>query len=154
MEIISFASKDIERLRFRNAAKGGGVESAVLPIRLVKVAALPNDLQALLITSDLQGVLPLWQSASMQLLGEGLVAAYQELAAKAKVPSLAATGVILAGDFYAAPAGDKRGASGDVSRVWHAFADAFRWVVGVQGNHDTFEDWQGLQARANLHILA
>lgn len=46
--------------------------------------------------------------------------------------------MLLAGDFYTVPALDRRGGTGDVKDVWWAFADAFDWVVGVAGNHDTF----------------
>ena len=38
------------------------------------------------------------------------------------------------------PALDKRGGSGDVTSVWHAFFNTFDWVVGVAGNHDLFGD--------------
>lgn len=78
------------------------------------------------------------------------------LARESLVPSSAATGVILAGDLYSAPEGNKRGASGDVRDVWFAFARAFRWVVGVAGNHDRFgNDREGRRFREEpgIHLL-
>jgi len=71
----------------------------------------------------------------------------QELALLAEfseIPPLKQIGVLLLGDFYAAPALTERGAHGNVEPVWHAFAERFRWVVGIAGNHDVFPnfaDW-------------
>lgn len=45
---------------------------------------------------------------------------------------------LLAGDLYAAPQADQRGATGDVRPVWEAFSATFASVAGVNGNHDTF----------------
>ena len=72
------------------------------------------------------------------LLGEAVAQEYALLAQQNLVPAPSKTGVLLAGDLYSAPNADLRGASGDVFGVWQAFANAFAWVVGVQGNHDTY----------------
>jgi len=47
---------------------------------------------------------------------------------------------------------NKRGVSGEVWPVWHAFAARFRWVAGVPGNHDVLED-SAEKMRGNLHLL-
>ncbi len=138
MQIISLEQKPIHRIRFLNAAKRGGVESQVLPIIQGHVDKLPKGLEAILLTSDLQGVVKVWQPRATHLLGEELADEYVRLAEQGLVAKPQNTGVILAGDFYSASDGAKRGASGDVRSVWQAFADRFRWVAGVQGNHDRF----------------
>jgi 3',5'-cyclic-AMP phosphodiesterase len=159
MRILELAEKPIHRIQFLNAAKGGGVESQVLPIVRGRVDVLPKELEALLVTSDLQGVvLPPWdvRDRGNRLLGEALADEYVALAAQDIVPSPSQTGVILAGDLYAVPTGDKRGASGDVRSVWQAFSDRFHWVLGVEGNHDRFgtkAERKALCDRRNLHLL-
>ena len=72
------------------------------------------------------------------------------------IPAAEATGVILPGDLYSAPGGDKRGATGDVRSVWMAFAESFAWVLGVAGNHDMFgtdEERAQLVQEPNVHLL-
>lgn len=130
-------------LTYLNAAGRGRVERVTLPVIQLGVERLPAGLEALLVTSDLQG-----RTApdGRALLGEALAAHCLELAAAGLLPDPAATGVVLAGDLYAELG--KRGGLGDVRGVWRAFAP-FRWVVGVAGNHDAFSedprDREGLQ---------
>ncbi len=138
MKILGFDGKPTHRIQFLNAAKRGGVVSQVLSIVRAKVDSLPFGLEAILVTGDLQGVVKVWQSNSTRLLGEELAYEYASLAEKTLVPQPEKTGAILAGDFYSAPDGAKRGASGDVRIVWETFAEDFKWVAGVQGNHDRF----------------
>jgi 3',5'-cyclic-AMP phosphodiesterase len=156
MHIIELLEKPIHRIQFLNAAKGGGVESQALPILKGLIDALPTGVEALLIASDVQGVVKNWQLGANRLLGIELAEVYRNLSAQNLVPDPAVTGVILAGDLYASPAGDKRGASGDVREVWRAFAQDFRWVVGVAGNHDRFgtaTEQQELESLPSVHLL-
>jgi 3',5'-cyclic-AMP phosphodiesterase len=156
MQVLELIDRPIHRIQFLNAAKGGGVESQALPILAGRVDALPEGLEALLVTSDLQGVVRSGKDNTTHLLGEELVDVYVKLAAQGVVPSPERTGVLLAGDLYAAPNGDKRGASGDVRSVWAAFARSFRWVAGVEGNHDRFGtdvEKSALLSQPNLHLI-
>ena len=126
-------------LPYLNAAPRGGSMPAELPILRGTVDTLPGELMALLVTSDLQGVAPLpSDGGALALLGQALVEHLATLAEAGELPPLRQIGVLLAGDLYSAPAGDQRGATGDVRRVWQAFAERFRWVTGVGGNHDLF----------------
>ena len=155
MRILELDPHPIHRIAFLNAGKRGGVVSEMLPILRGRVDELPAGLAALLLTSDLQGVVRQGPSQNI-LLGEALAEEYQKLGEQGLVPPLETTGVVLAGDYYSAPGGDVRGASGDVRAVWLAFARRFRWVVGVQGNHDRFgseEQQQALSQQPNLHLL-
>jgi Icc-related predicted phosphoesterase len=122
---------------------------------MVETEGLPSSLDALLITGDLQGVVE--TPFGNQLLGIGLSTFYKDLASQGKVPCPSRTGVVLAGDLYSVPEGNKRGASGDVRDVWVSFLDqGFRWVAGVQGNHDRFgtaEEQDTFMQTENLHLL-
>jgi 3',5'-cyclic-AMP phosphodiesterase len=156
MRVLELIDRPIHRIQFLNAAKGGGSESQLLPLLAGRVDALPEGLAALLVTSDLQGVVQAESANRTRLLGEELVDVYVKLAAQGLVPPPERTGVLLAGDLYAAPNGDKRGASGDVRSVWQAFARSFRWVAGVEGNHDRFGtdvEKSALLSQPNLHLI-
>lgn len=156
MQIIELQEKPIHRIQFLNAAKRGGVESQVLSITKARVDSLPNSLEAILVTGDLQGVVKVWQMGATRLLGEALADEYITLAQEGLVPNPANTGVLLAGNFYSAPDGSKRGASGDMRSVWQAFANHFRWVAGVQGNHDDFgtrQERQEFEDDSRVHLI-
>lgn len=132
--ITSLTPQPFRFTPFLNAGRNGGTVRERLPWLRGTVTGLPAELDALLVTSDLQGRgltgLP------RPLLGEAVATEYQRNHAAWKLPPPQQVGVLLAGDYYAAPQADKRGATGDVFPVWQAFAEAFAWVVGVLGNHD------------------
>lgn len=63
---------------------------------------------------------------------------------------------MLAGDLFSLPEANKRGGFGDVGLVWRAFAERFRWVAGVLGNHDDLgADSSGskLSRHGRVHVL-
>jgi hypothetical protein len=127
----------------------------VLPVLEGTVDALPDGVEALVVTSDLQGVeLTRRPDATPRLLGEVVAERLAEHAAEGLLPPADRIGVILAGDLYGQP--ERRGGLGDVREVWQAFARRFRWVAGVAGNHDHFGD-PGAQARFGredrIHLL-
>ncbi len=156
MQILQLSAKPFHRTGYLNAARKGGVEHLQLPWLRAQVQRLPGGVDALLVTSDLQGVVRDWRTLQTELLGIAVARDYQDLYRQGLVPQPDKVGVILAGDLYAAPNGDKRGASGNVSSVWLAFAERFKWVAGVQGNHDRFgSDRQklNLQCRDNIFLF-
>ena len=105
----------------------------------MSVDALPESIDALVLASDLQGVVSSWRDGGANvLLGVALADELLTLAERGVLPAPDRVGVLLAGDLFSAPNGDVRGASGDVREVWRAFAVAHPWVAGVQGNHDQF----------------
>lgn len=139
VRIVQIDREPLHTLAYLSAAQRGGSETRELPLLRARVDELPAQLDALLVTSDLQGRAALAEAGgALRLLGERLAEDYVELAALDLVPDPADTGVLLAGDLYAAPAADRMGATGDVRDVWRAFAARFRWVAGVAGNHDLF----------------
>ena len=119
---------------------------------------LPDGVDAIIVTSDLQGVVPPgWRAKEGALLGVELACEMRALAEDGELPYPERTGVVLAGDLYSAPAANKRGATGDVRAVWLAWAERHRWVCGVQGNHDLFGDSRKDRTRfeetEDVHLL-
>lgn len=108
---------------------------AQIPIFKAKTDSLPEALDALLLTSDLQGLAI--ENGRQRLLGTA-IAEWLQIFLKIEMPHLRPerTGIVLAGDYFALP--DRRGGKGDVREVWRSFQKHFRWVVGVGGNHDDF----------------
>lgn len=157
MRIQRVSAEPIHYLPYLKAGTGGKTETAQLPIFEGRVDALPASLEAIICTSDLQGVAtsPRPGQAS-ELLGEVLA---DELAVLLDMLSIAAgqTGVVLSGDFFSAAHADQRGATGDVRRVWTAFQQKFRWVAGVLGNHDqlgfTADDLEIFVSQPNVYYL-
>lgn len=157
VRIVSLDRDPFHRVRFLNAAprsRGRGVESSLLPVLRGTVDELPEALDALIVTSDLQGVVPSTaRGGANALLGEELAYELAGLAEDRELPERDATGVLLAGDLYSAPGGNVRGASGDVREVWKAFDECFRWVAGVAGNHDFFGTESEQRRFASRHAL-
>jgi len=127
---------------YLNAGRGpGDFYEDRLPILEATVDRLPEGLDAIIATGDLQGRERHEDAAGnpLRLLGEVV----PQRLARDVLPAIGLTetdaiGVILAGDFYTVPTLDRRGGSGDVTPVWEAFENAFGWVCGVAGNHDLF----------------
>jgi Icc protein len=141
MRIHSISPSALE-VEFLNAGRSaGGYYVDRLPIHVAESTDLPNGLDAIVVTADLQGRELHQQSRPqlpLRLLGEVL----PEQLRNDILPKLGIAnnrvGAILAGDFYTVPLLDRRGGTGDVTSVWTEFGRHFEWVVGVAGNHDTF----------------
>lgn len=127
-------------------APGGRTQRRTIEVNRRVCHPLPHVLSGLLCTADLQGR----DLNSARLLGEALA---EGLAGQIDTSDC---GVILAGDFFAIETADKMGASGDVRSVWQSFADHYRWVAGVAGNHDTFgtaAEQTVFAAKARVYLL-
>lgn len=143
---IKSISPPIEEIQFLNAGRSaGGYYVDTLPIHRCVVEALPEGLDAIVVTADLQGreLHKTWRHGGSfttppRLLGEVLPQQFREAILPAVGVADGRIGAILAGDFYTVPQLDKRGGTGDVTSVWQSFSDWFEWVVGVAGNHDSF----------------
>jgi Icc-related predicted phosphoesterase len=140
----------VREVQYLNASPRGGTEVGTLPIAIGELAGpLADELDAIIACSDLQGMAP-GPGGRAELLGVEIAAVLEELAADAKIPAAARSGVILAGDLYSVPFANKRGGHGDVSDVWVAFAERFAWVAGVAGNHDDVTEVRKLGDKVNL----
>jgi len=152
--MTSITSDPILEIRFLNAGKGAGSFYVdTLPIHTATVTGLPDELDAIIATADLQGR-ERFQDAQgpPRLLGEVLPRRLRcEILPELGLDAIRCAAV-LAGDFYTVPNLDSRGGSGDVTGVWKAFCEEFRWVAGVAGNHDTFE--QSLHPKRRIHKKA
>jgi 3',5'-cyclic-AMP phosphodiesterase len=157
MRIMAWGEESLARIVYMAASSAGGADTESLLVERAIVDELPADLDAIVATSDLQGIVTDWDAGGEpMLLGEHLADVLIDLAAQGLAAAPSRTGVVLAGDLYSAPDAAKRGASGDVSAVWEAFAHHFRWVVGVQGNHDLFggaKERRRLLSVPNIHLL-
>lgn len=113
-----------------------------IPVLRGRCDALPGGLRALVLAADLQArALPAWGAPGgdgVRLAGEAVAEQLAGLAEAGELPPADVTGVVLAGDLWCDPACKKMGGLGDVRPVWRAFAERFRWVAGVAGNHDAF----------------
>jgi hypothetical protein len=117
-------------------------------------AGLPDELDALFVTSDLQG----WSfgDTGSRLLG---LAVADELRQHCEGSGIdpARVGVLLAGDLFAREDLSRRGGVGDVRGVWRAFAAQHGFVAGVAGNHDAFgdgsDDVVAFAAEPGIHLL-
>jgi 3',5'-cyclic-AMP phosphodiesterase len=133
MYITSITLQPIHQIPFiAPPSNAFGVGNQMLPVLSAQVDYLPPGLEAIIATSDLQGIDP----NNQRLLGHLVANELENLAEQGHIPSPEKTGIILAGDFYAQK--EKRGGDGDVREVWQAFNRCFRWVAGVAGNHDHF----------------
>ncbi|MED4568958.1 metallophosphoesterase [Brevibacillus agri] len=138
----SESHRSIEQIPYLAAGSGDkGVIPSWLPIFFGEMAHMPNGCDAVIVTSDLQGVTEA-ESKEQALLGE-VLPAFVTLLLQIEKPSVRPerTLVLLCGDLYADPL--KRGSSGDPLAVWTAFQREFGHVVGVAGNHDlrAYKKW-------------
>lgn len=142
MRILNLDRNPIHQIRCLNAGRRPGmIEERQVPVLAGVVSGLPDTIEALVVTSDLQFRESFDDAHGRppRLLGEVLPDRLaDEWLAGWGFPSAARTGVLLAGDFWTEAALDARGGIGDVTGVWKAFGDRFAWVAGVAGNHDAF----------------
>jgi Icc protein len=139
MRLRSTVPTAVTELVYRQARRGGGTETARLPVQRLAVDAVPAGCDGVLVTGDLQGTAPSPWGGPPVLLGVALADHLRVWADAGLLPPPERLGVVLAGDLYCAPAADVRGASGPVDEVWLAFATAGCPVVlGVAGNHDEY----------------
>lgn len=159
MRITEFHPEPISTIVFLNAGRGPGLfYEDRLPIHHARVDRLPDGISAIIVTADLQGR-ERFQDAMggpPRLLGEVVPQRLvEEVLPMLAIQDLGRVAALLAGDFYTVPALDKRGGTGDVTGVWHAFGHCFAWVAGVAGNHDVFGEGRNTRPRfqSPLHYL-
>lgn len=143
----------LDEVDYEDAGVGGGTLKQRLAVLVGRNVALPPGLDGLVLTSDLQGMEPRSVTESPRPLGRLVADRLAELSQLQKIPPTHRIGCLLAGDLYSLPDLSRRGASGPVDSIWLDFADRFRWVAGVLGNHDQLERGDALEARENIHLL-
>lgn len=140
LEIIEIEAAAVADLRYLNASRRGGTEVCHLAIQRARVRGLPEELDAIIATSDLQGIVPDPRTRESTLLGVAVAELLEELGFDGALPPAQRSGVIMAGDMFSVPAANERGGYGSVASVWSAFGGPFAWVAGVAGNHDDVSD--------------
>ena len=157
MRVLSIDAAPFDELPAWNALGHGEIEHVRVPILRGTVDSLPEGLDALVAAADLQALEPPSGPVPPRLLGEALAERLVQLADRGDVPAPGRTGILLAGDLYTVPDLARRGGSGDVRSVWLAFAERFRWVAGVLGNHDEIgvrnRDLEKFARTPRVHIL-
>lgn len=139
-EIVEWDEAPIAGVDVVSVAPGGRlIEERCLPVLVARATGLPNGLDGIVATSDLQA----YDSTEKppfapRLGGHAVIDVLQELEGRGAIPELSRMGALLPGDYYAVPTLDRRGGLGDVRGVWRAFAERFSFTVGVAGNHDAF----------------
>ena len=158
MKIERFNSTPIARIPFLNAGRRPNQfykdSVSVFHAR----SQLPSNLDAIIVTADLQGreTFPnhkFGPAQGLRLLGEVLPDHLFPILHNLDVHANQRIGAILAGDFYTYPDLRGRGGTGDVTSVWQSIANEYRWVVGVAGNHDTFGKRGQTFSQSNAHFL-
>jgi len=133
-------------LPHRTSGPKGKVRRHRLPFYRAYASGLPESVEALVFTSDLQG-----REAGGQnrLLGVPVAEALSNLIQKQAIPVPAA--VCLCGDLYDYPDCHKLGGTGPVDDVYDALSPVAPQVLGVMGNHDQLAHPDKLPS--NVHIL-
>jgi Icc-related predicted phosphoesterase len=156
MRVLSVETEPFEELPAWNALGHGEIEEIRIPVLRASVDALPEEIDAIVAAADLQALEPPAEGPQ-RLIGEGLAERLGELARRGDLSPPERTGILLAGDLYTVPDLAKRGGSGDVRSVWLAFAERFRWVAAVLGNHDEIgprnRDLEKVARTRGLHVL-
>lgn len=139
MKIININLEPVHSVRYEYLANSGKIESKDLNFYLAEVDKLPDNIDAIVCTSDLQGVVRPNKSGQKVLLCEYLVgelSLYLEIYNYSRILN---TAIILAGDLFVQKDLSGRGGIGFVDDMWYSFSDKFKWVAGVAGNHDDFK---------------
>lgn len=143
MKVIELQTEPIFEIAYLNASRRSSVPNVeLIPVQRAVCSGLPNGIDSIIATADLQG-LEHWETADGQpprLVGEVVPDILIQKILQPLAIDASRTGILLCGDFYTVPGATKLGGTGNVSSVWQSFGERFRWVAGVAGNHDTFDD--------------
>jgi Icc-related predicted phosphoesterase len=158
LKIVSIAEKPLEQIPYASAAAGGqGISYEWLPVYWGEILGLPQDIDALIVASDLQGMAIHNRTGEYGdlLLGE-VVPELLDVLLQIHMPGIDPDKVLvcLCGDLYGDPT--IRGSSGDPLPVWKAFREKFGTVLGVNGNHDLLsrEGQAELASYTGIHLFS
>jgi len=133
-------------LAHRTSGPRGGPLRNRLPFHRAYATGLPEGVAGVVFASDLQGR---EDGGANRLMGVPVAEALADLAKRGVIPQPQA--VFLCGDLYDYPDCHKRGGTGPVGDVFHAFSTIATKVIGVMGNHDELTEPNGLPS--NVHVL-
>jgi hypothetical protein len=121
-------------MSYLNAVANGQSESTMLGFYRGWASWIPDELEGIVVTADLQGIVPHPLTQKPELMGLAVVDQLVDLYLDGLIPSPARMAAVLAGDFSALA--ETRGGFGCVAEAWQVFASRFAQVIGVAGNHD------------------
>lgn len=139
----------VGHVRYQSVEPNKSIADASLDLVAYDADGLPEGVDALLLTSDLQARGRMFKPGRSReplrdpddrLLGLLVAGEVARLSDRGTLPRREKIAVVLAGDLYARPRLEGRGGLGDVLDVWRALALVSGWVVGVAGNHDLFSN--------------
>jgi hypothetical protein len=121
MRIEKLNENVLENVSYKTIGSNGDVIDAQIPILVGEISGLPKYIDALIVTSDLQGIVR--KDTHEILLGEVLADYLPIFTAIELGLKPQNVGVVLCGDLYASLC--KRGGLGDVRGVWNHFNKYF-----------------------------
>ncbi len=131
MRINRIETTPFDTLPYRASGRGE-VRRETLPFFLAYSDQMPDGIDVIVATSDLQG--REFDEHQNRLIGEAVAERLKEHELSGVIGEVGA--VFLSGDLYDSPTLHKLGSSGDVSDVHAAFNSLFPNVFAVHGNHD------------------
>lgn len=156
MRVVDLDASPIFTVSHRNAKHRRGQQDAEFPTFRARVDSLTSDLDALFVTSDLQGRCFRGSDSPDSLLGLGFAESLHLYCIDIGLDARR-VGVVLGGDLFAHADLTRLGGNGDVREVWRAFAAEFAYVAGVAGNHDSFgaspRDLASFACEDRIHLL-
>jgi len=147
LRITKIEPEPFHTLGYRTAGPKGKPIHVQLPFHRAEAEGLPSSVQALVLTSDLQGR---ETGSQNRLLGCALADELVVLHNKGIIPR--PNLIALCGDLYEYPDCHKRGGTGPVDEVFFALGGVCDQVVGVLGNHDELARRDTVHA-PNISIL-
>jgi Icc-related predicted phosphoesterase len=146
MHIVSIDNEPFYSLQYRcSGPRGKSILTQKLPFFRAKVDRLPPGVDAMVLTSDLQGR---EHDPRNRLLGVRVAEELAQMVQNKMIPQ--APIALLAGDLFDYPEMNKRSGCGEVIDVWTAFAEQFDHVLGVHGNHDFIKQPKALPSNAAI----
>jgi len=132
-------------LPHRTSGPKGKIRRNRLPFYRAYATGLPDTMEALVFTSDLQGR---EVGGKNRLLGVPVAEALNTMILNNAFPR--PSGMFLCGDLYDYPDCHKLGGTGPVDEVYEAFSEIVPQVLGVMGNHDELERQPGLPPNVGI----
>lgn len=145
VSIVRVEPVPFHELPHRTSGPSGKPLRNRLPFHRAWASGLPDGVDALIFTSDLQGR---ENGGANRLMGVPVADALMALVAQGSIPQPQAA--FLCGDLYDYPDCHKRGGTGPVDEVYQAFAGLTPQVLAVHGNHDELADPKALPRSVEL----
>jgi len=146
LRITRVEQSPFHTLSHRTSGSKGEPRRNRLPFYRAYATGLPPGMEAMVLTADLQGR---ENGGKNRLLGESVAETLSALSEQGIIPPLGA--VVLCGDLFDYPDCHKRGGTGPVDEVFHAFSRITPRVIGVLGNHDELSNPEALPG--NVRVL-